>query len=434
MQIQGVPNKYEIFQDFYFEVNGEQISYSDALRLYYQMNDKQKTEFEQYYKDETGYEVIDANGYDIPGNVELKTDPSDPNKLLVIGTKTVKKKEKQADGTIKYVDKTYNIYASNLSNINKLNLAMQYNIEAYAKKSGKILDPQWSGYSAQEIIQMQQSGVNIPQDIVDIANTIMQSQGANLDSSTEVDEGDSEQITEKETYLDLIPKAKKKIEKCNENNEKLSEQIDELLPKTKNENKNFEDKIKNQKKALEEYEKQIREWRQLQDKVNNGEALTDTEAQRYAELTGMLEDKKGQNSDEMIFDKNEIAKSLNQINILAVLGEDLADETIYVGDMLADYTSDSKYKRTYQTVTQELGFIGSILSMAEGKTLAKEANKVGNDTLEYSGETVDSVTDIATSLGIENSVLSATELQNTDTKNYRPDRYRNCPTNKSCQQ
>lgn len=415
MQIQGVPNKYEIFQDFYFEVNGEQISYSDALRLYYQMNDKQKTEFEQYYKDETGYEVIDANGYDIPGNVELKTDPSDPNKLLVIGTKTVKKKEKQADGTIKYVDKTYNIYASNLSNINKLNLAMQYNIEAYAKKSGKILDPQWSGYSAQEIIQMQQSGVNIPQDIVDIANTIMQSQGANLDSSTEVDEGDSEQITEKETYLDLIPKAKKKIEKCNENNEKLSEQIDELLPKTKNENKNFEDKIKNQKKALEEYEKQIREWRQLQDKVNNGEALTDTEAQRYAELTGMLEDKKGQNSDEMIFDKNEIAKSLNQINILAVLGEDLADETIYVGDMLADYTSDSKYKRTYQTVTQELGFIGSILSMAEGKTLAKEANKVGNDTLEYSGETVDSVTDIATSLGIENSVLSATELQNTDT-------------------
>ncbi len=393
MRIEGVPNKFEIFQDFYLEMNGEQISYSDALRLFYQMDNDQRTEFEKYYKDETGYEVIDANGFNIAGDVDLKTDPSNPDETLVVDGK----------------------YVSNLSCINSHYIREKYSIEAYAKKSGKILDPQWSGYSAEEIIQMQQSGVNIPQDIIDIANTIMQSQSSNLDDSSEVDEGNSEEVTEKETYLDLIPKAKKKIEKCNENNEKLSDEIDKLLPETQNQQRNFNDKVKDQKKALEDYEKQLREWRSLQDKVNNGEALTDTEAQRYAELTGMLEDKKGQNSDEMIFDKNEIAKSLNQINILAVLGADLADETIYIGDMLADYTSDSNYKRTYQTVSQKLGFIGSILSMAEGKTLAKEANKVGNDTQEYCGDTVDSVTDIASSLGIENSVLSATELQNTQT-------------------
>ena len=129
----------------------------------------------------------------------------------------------------------------------------------------------------------------------------------------------------------------------------------------------------------------------------------------------MLENKQGSNSDEMIFDKNEIAKSLNQINILAVLGQDLGDETIYIGDMLADYVADSKYKRTTQTISIETGFIGSILSMAQGKTLAKEANKIGNDTMEYSADTIDSTQDIATSLGIENSVLSASELQNKDT-------------------
>lgn len=415
MRIEGVPNKYEIFQDFYLETNGEQISYTDALRLFYQMDDEQRTEFEQYYKDETGYEVIDANGYNILGNVELANDPENSNELIIKGTKTVKKKEKQADGSIKYVDKTYNVYDSNLSNINSFNISMKYSIEAYAKKSGKILDPQWSGYSAEEIIQMQQNGVNIPQDIVDIANTIMQSQGANIESSTDVDDANTEEVTEKETYLELIPKAKKKIEQCNDNNEKLSAQIDELLPKAQNENRNFEDKIKNQKKALEEYEQQIKEWRKLQDKVNNGEALTDTEAQRYAELTGMLENKQGKNSDEMIFDKNEIAKSLNQINILAVLGQDLGDETIYIGDMLADYVADSKYKRTTQTISQETGFIGSILAMAQGKTLAKEANKIGNDTMEYSADTIDSTQDIATSLGIESSVLSASELQNKDT-------------------
>ena len=69
--------------------------------------------------------------------------------------------------------------------------------------------------------------------------------------------------------------------------------------------------------SLKEYEEQIREWRTLQNKVNNGETLTDKEASRYAEITGMLEDKNS-NSDDFQIDKTEIAKSLNQINILAV--------------------------------------------------------------------------------------------------------------------
>ena len=45
----------------------------------------------------TGYEVISASGYDIPGDVELTRDPSNPDELLVVGTKTVKKKEKQPE-------------------------------------------------------------------------------------------------------------------------------------------------------------------------------------------------------------------------------------------------------------------------------------------------------------------------------------------------
>ena len=81
--------------------------------------------------------------------------------------------------------------------------------------------------------------------------------------------------------------------------------------------------MKSQRNSLEEYEKQIREWRTLQDKVNNGEVLSDTEAKRYAEITGMLEDRKSDSEDFQI-DKNEIAKSLNQINILALLGDKLA--------------------------------------------------------------------------------------------------------------
>ena len=54
------------------------------------------------------------------------------------------------------------------------------------------------------------------------------------------------------------------------------------------------------------------------------------------------------------------------------------------------------------------------MAMAQGKNLAKEANKIGNDTKEYSSDTTKSVGDIADILGVQNSVLSANELQGPD--------------------
>ena len=372
MQVESQPNKYKIFQDYYLTVNGELISYSEALRLYSQLDDDTKLDFEKFYKDETGYEIIVASGYNLDAR-----------------------------------------HLENTKILNKANINTKYTIEAYAKKSGKILDPQWSGYSAEEIMQMVNNGVNIPQDIVDLANTILQTSGANVEGTDDnTDEGDN--TTEKEPYLDLIPKAKKKIEKCNDTTEKINDKVEDLLPEKQKHERNFLNKAKDQKKALKEYEEQLREWRTLQNKVNNGEALSDTEAKKYAQLTGMLEDKNTKNSDNMQFDKNAIARSLNDINILAVLGEKLADETIEIGDTLADYTSQANYKMTAQTVSHEIGFIGTIMAMAQGKNLAKEANKIGNDTKEYSSDTTKSVGDIADILGVQNSVLSANELQGPD--------------------
>ena len=372
MQVESQPNKYKIFQDYYLTVNGELISYSEALRLYSQLDDDIKLDFEKFYKDETGYEIIVASGYNLDAR-----------------------------------------HLENTKILNKANINTKYTIEAYAKKSGKILDPKWSGYSAEEIMQMVNNGVNIPQDIVDLANTILQTSGANVEGTDDnTDEGDN--TTEKEPYLDLIPKAKKKIEKCNDTTEKINDKVEDLLPEKQKHERNFLNKAKDQKKALKEYEEQLREWRSLQNKVNNGEALSDTEAKKYAQLTGMLEDKNTKNSDNMQFDKNAIARSLNDINILAVLGEKLADETIEIGDTLADYTSQANYKMTAQTVSHEIGFIGTIMAMAQGKNLAKEANKIGNDTKEYSSDTTKSVGDIADILGVQNSVLSANELQGSD--------------------
>lgn len=416
MQVESLPNKFKIFQDYYLYVNGEIISYSEALRLYSQLDSDAMLDFEKFYKDETGYEIITPNGYGLDYSGKLETDEN--GNLVVKGTKNLSSKKstkvKQADGSIKWekTKTTANVYATGASALKSNSINIKYTIEAYAKKSGKILDPQWSGYSAEEIISMFEDGVDIPQDIVDLANSILQTTGTNVEGSDDPAEEGDDETTEKEPYLDLIPKAKKKIEKCNDTNNKISDKINDLLPEKQRQEKNFKKKVENQKKSLDEYESQLREWRTLQNKVNNGEALSDSEAKRYAQITGMLEDKN--NKDDMQFDKNEIARSLNDINILAVLGEKLAEETIEIGDTLADYTSQTNYKMTSQTVSHEIGFIGTIMAMAQGKNLAKEANKVGNETKEYSTDTTHSVSDIAEILGVQNSVLSSSELQNAE--------------------
>lgn len=416
MQVESLPNKFKIFQDYYLYVNGEIISYSEALRLYSQLDSDAMLDFEKFYKDETGYEIITPNGYGLDYSGKLEADEN--GNLVVKGTKNLNSKKstkvKQADGSIKWekTKTTANVYATGASALKSNSINIKYTIEAYAKKSGKILDPQWSGYSAEEIISMFEDGVDIPQDIVDLANSILQTTGTNVEGSNDPAEEGDDETTEKEPYLDLIPKAKKKIEKCNDTNNKINDKINDLLPEKQRQEKNFKKKVENQKKSLDEYESQLREWRTLQNKVNNGEALSDSEAKRYAQITGMLEDKN--NKDDMQFDKNEIARSLNDINILAVLGEKLAEETIEIGDTLADYTSQTNYKMTSQTVSHEVGFIGTIMAMAQGKNLAKEANKVGNETKEYSTDTTHSVSDIAEILGVQNSVLSSSELQNAE--------------------
>lgn len=410
MQVNSVPNKYEIYQDYYLVTNGKEISYTEALRLFSQMNNDERNDFEQYYKDETGYEIVDANGYYFGENAQYTES----------GTKKVKKhwKIQTGDGSFggratEATEKDVKIYTTNSK---KAYIDMKYTIEGYAKEKGIILDPVWSQYSAEEIMRMKNNGVNIPKEIVDIASTILETTATNYESNGEEAEGaeDSTETTEKEPFLELIPKAEKKIEKCNENNDKINAEIESILPEKQKQERNLAEKMKDQRNSLEEYEKQIREWRTLQDKVNNGEALSDTEAKRYAEITGMLEDRKSDSEDFQI-DKNEIAKSLNQINILALIGDKLAEETIEIGDTLADYTSKTNYKTTKKTATQEVGLLRSIIAMANGKTLAKEATKIGNDTKDYSDETTNSVNDIASLLGVENSITTTApteELQN----------------------
>lgn len=407
MQVENLKNKYKIFQDYYFQVNGEIISYSEALRLYSELDNDTKLDFEKFYEDETGYEIISSNGYGLDSAPKLKFDEN--GKLIVKSTKKSSKKKsvKTKDGdkiAWRKEQKIINTYETTSSTSKKAAIDIKYNLEAFAKKTGKILDPQWSVYSAEEIMQMYNDGVNIPQDIVDLANSILQTTGANVEGTDENPDG-AEETTEKEPYLDLIPKAQEKIEKCEETNDKLESYINKIIPEQQKQEKNAKASVKKQRQTLDEYQNKIKEYTKLQNKIQNGEVLTDKEAKRYEDLSKVLGTEKNKNG-EFEINKTKLSIELNDVNIVAVLGEKLADETIEVGNTLADYTSKTNYKATAKTIMNEVGLIGGSKLMNQGKVLAKEANKIGNDTKEYTVQTEEAIDNIAETLDIKDELSS----------------------------
>lgn len=394
--IDGVTNKYKVFQEYYFEKNKVELTYSQALSYYSQLSKDELEEFAKYYQDETGYEIITANGTSYGEDAQY-TDTGLKKK--------VKKKIKTKDGSFGgYETREYTVYSTNA---NKANIMMKYSMEAYAKKSGQILDPVWSQYSAEEIIAMEDTGVNIPKDILELAHAIQENTSANYDNTGEQTDNPDE-TSEKMPFLEAVKVAQKKIEACEENDNKIEDQINDLMPEKDKQERTIKERLKEQEDAFDRFKKIMKDWTNLQDKVNKGEALTTSESKRYLELREMFENEdfkaKSKNS-EYAFDENEIAKSLNMINILAAKGEILGDETEAMGELLADYTSKNNFKTTRKEVRQTLGFFATFIAMVKGKKLATLATEVGEETKEFSTDSIDSANEIASILDIEDKII-----------------------------
>ncbi|MBO6087568.1 hypothetical protein J6P92_04385, partial [bacterium] len=440
MRVNGTqPNKFEVFQEFYYVVKGEEITYNQAVEMFFKMDNTTHTEFCNYYKDKVKYivsweyetDILDDFILDDEGNPIVINPPytnvtgygldvhaKEPERAKNANgsDKTQKKKGWYKNDEGKMVRGTYEVavWSSSLTNLNKAYINQKYTIEAYGVKNGLELDPQWSQYSPEEILQMEDDGVDIPQEILDIAHTIAEGSGENYEGG-EDEEGAGNLTTERETFLELIPKAEKHIDKLNKNREKIDNKIDDMLQENQKSQKGIFSKQKEQLEELKEYENKIREWRHLQDKINNGEELTDSEARKYAQITGMLQDRNSKSKD-FGLDKNKITLSLNEINILAILGEKLADETIEIGDQLADYISQDNYKRTRDEVMGEVGMLRGIVAMSNGKSLAKETSVMGNEAKEYTEEATGTVRDIAGVLGTQQMLSNPNAVDATDTK------------------
>ena len=258
-----------------------------------------------------------------------------------------------------------------------------------------VQDPNWQGYSYEEIIQMENNGVKIPQEVLlwahaqqesDIVSyEVIESEALNDDNTSTGEISNSSDINallkNAQIYTVKSTSAQKTAEEDAEKYSELSTQA----KKIQSENKNT------YKDELEKISKLTKEWKQLDTKNKNG-TLNSSEKNRYNELSKTINSESNNNNKkEVTFNEKELDELLSSMSGLSEKTTEnikIADETIQASEALSNKIKT--YNTSQQThnsngVLDEGSFANPItgtnafsiesVSMEAGKNLENQSNE-----------------------------------------------------------
>lgn len=226
-----------------------------------------------------------------------------------------------------------------------------------------VQDSNWQGYSYEEIIQMENNGVKIPQEVLlwahaqqesDIVSyEVIESEALNDDNTSTGEISNSSDINallkNAQIYTVKSTSAQKTAEEDAERYSELSTQA----KKIQSENKNT------YKDELEKISKLTKEWKQLDTKNKNG-TLNSSEKNRYNELSKTINSENNNNNKkEVAFNEKELDELLSSMSGLSEKTTEntkIADETIQASEALSNKI------KTYNTQQQKYTVQGVISS------------------------------------------------------------------------
>lgn len=258
-----------------------------------------------------------------------------------------------------------------------------------------VQDPNWQGYSYEEIIQMENNGVKIPQEVLlwahaqqesDIVSyEIIESEALNDNNTSTGENSNSSDINallkNAQIYTVKSTSAQKTAEEDAERYSELSTQA----KKIQSENKNT------YKDELEKISKLTKEWKQLDTKNKNG-TLNSSEKNRYNELSKTINSENNNNNKkEVAFNEKELDELLSSMSGLSEKTTEntkIADETIQASEALSNKIKT--YNTSQQThnsmgvldegsfdnpITGTNAFSIESVSMEAGKNLENQSNE-----------------------------------------------------------
>lgn len=262
------------------------------------------------------------------------------------------------------------------------------NMQAISSRFAKPADPKWSQYSYEEILQMEDAGVLIPEEFLEWAHSM---ESSNV-TEYELDTGDSANINDADSLKSDIGDAgnsgKKDVakvfnkqvlahEKILENAEKTFEQYSAQLESVTEEANSV------QEATLKKVQEMMSEFNTLDKKVQSGEQLTEDEKSRYGQL-GVLMTKEVQSSavqiDNFTADFDAFSKLMNESTRNAKIAQDYAKDTSFVGDLITEYEASHKSRLVVgnnHIFDGATGTVGLLKANTVGKNLAVTSVKAG---------------------------------------------------------
>lgn len=373
-----------------------------------------------------------------PSGVTL--DSISPEKLSKYSQKTIDNACRlKATYGDKYTDEFYLNYSSRMSYINMVNrlgAPQEARSSMYA-----IQDPHWQGYSYEEIIQMENNGVKIPQDVLLWAHAqqesdvvsyeVIESEALNDDNSSTGEISDSADINAllKNAQINTVKanSAQKIVEENSEKYKELSTQAKKIKEKNSS----------SRKSEIDKFSKLSNEWKQLDIKNKNG-TLSESEKLKYTELSKTLSaENSSSNKKELAFNERELDELLSSMKGLSEKTSEntkIASETIQASEAL------SNKNKTYNTSSQQYKIQGVLgagsfdnpisgtnsfsienVSMEAGKNLEAQTNEtkavltdeanldVKEFAKEYSRSVKDAVKNTNNSSKVDDNVEAVTQ-------------------------
>lgn len=242
----------------------------------------------------------------------------------------------------KYSDQYYLDYATRMSYIGMVERFSAPRAERIS--ACPIQDPDWQGYSYEEIIEMENNGVQIPQDVVlwahaqqesdIVAYDILETEENTDDNST------TEEVTDGFDVTALQKNAQKyttKAEKAQKEAIAQTEEFNVLAQKAEKIKKEKQDTYKNE---LRQITALTDEWKKLEEK-NKSNSLTSSEQKRYKELSQTLKGNTNNSTmKEIKFDSaelDELLASMDSLDAMIVENLETSADVIKAGEELSKF-------------------------------------------------------------------------------------------------
>lgn len=319
----------------------------------------------------------------------LAANPVDPDAPSPVEVKVAELK--QNDKYKGWEESELRKYAMHLLNYRRFtNLAHTIYADSNPGNNTRPDNKVWNAYSYEEIIKMEGIGANIPKDVLNWAHsmqdkdvTTYQVTDENEDvNATTFDSGDEKQDKLEKQAFELTKKAKEKKTGLFTDFEKfvpLTEKAKQIKADSENEEKN----------AVKKAEKLIKEWTELDKKVQKGTGLTTGEQKRYRELGIQLNGIDGETT-KMLMDSaadlDDLTKTMDRLSRNVIEGLDVGTKAAQAGVSLADYEKGYHPKRTaiIETFVGVTGEVADQLFGAQGQSIARDAVDIGVDLHNYS--------------------------------------------------